>query len=228
MRLHRFFVGDERKLTHDFWINDSALIHQWQKVFRLAAGAEVVLFDGKDHDRLYQIAKFEPGGVHLKHVTDFERVVPQKHVYLLWSLLKKDKNDWIIQKATELGVSHFWPVITKRSEQPRFDMERAKKIAIEAAEQCGRSDIPTIREPELLQTAIDNFSSIGELFVCQQGHENQTIEAETIGILVGPEGGWAGNELEQFKTSEIKHLGLGEFTLRAETAAIVASTVVLQ
>ncbi len=222
MRLHRFYVGDTVKLTHDFWINDMDLIHQWQKVFRLAAGAEVVLFNGKDHDRLYQITKFEPGGTHLKHVTDLNRVVPEKNIYLFWSLLKKDKNDWVIQKCTELGVSHFVPLLTERSEKTSFDTERAHKIIIEAAEQCGRSDIPTVREPMLLQTAISDYKDSVNLVVCQQGEEGYKQSERPVGLLVGPEGGWSDKEKTLFKDQELVHLGLGEFTLRAETASVTS------
>src|SRR5690606_17881134 len=121
------------KLEHSFWLHDSRLLHQWQKVLRLAAGAEVILFDGASHDRLYKIEKIDKNEAHLKHITDLERRKPNKDVYLFWSLLKKDKNDWVLQKCTELGVSHFIPLLATRSEKTNFDMERAHKIVIEAA-----------------------------------------------------------------------------------------------
>lgn len=226
MRLHRFYVGDSLKITHDFWINDQALLHQWQKVFRLTAGAEVVLFDGKEHDRLYQFTKLDKNGAHLKHITDLDRSVPKQNVYLLWSLLKKDKNDWVLQKATELGASHFWPVISERGERKDIDEERSQKIIIEAAEQCGRSDIPTLRPPELLKTAINNFRSEGTLYVCQQGEALGVDVGGVTGLLIGPEGGWSDNEKELFKAENLTYMGLGDFTLRAETAAIAATTKV--
>ncbi len=116
MSLHRFYVGDEIELKHDFWMHDERLQHQWVNVLRFRDGQEVVLFNDT-HERLYKIAEIKNNETHLLHVTDFERKTPKKDVYLLWSLLKKDKNDWVLQKCTELGVatlSHFWRSVPRK------------------------------------------------------------------------------------------------------------------
>src|SRR5690606_1327650 len=102
------------------WLRDAKLLHQWNNVLRFRAGQEVVLFDGLRHDRLYKIDELKKDAAHLLHVTDFERQEPKRNVYLLWSLLKKDKNDWVLQKATELGASHFLPLLADRSEKVGF------------------------------------------------------------------------------------------------------------
>ena len=223
MKLHRFYVGDHIALEHSVWINDKNLLHQWSKVLRIAVGSELVLFDGKSHDRLYKVTKFEPMAAHLEYVTDFERNVPTKNTYLFWSLLKKDKNDWVLQKCTELGVSHFVPVLAERSEKIGFRIDRAQKIITEAAEQCGRSDIPTVREPMLLQSVIEAYQQKIPLVVCEQGEQHQTLDTTDIGLLVGPEGGWSDAEKSLFADCKLKHLHMSQFTLRAETAAVVAA-----
>jgi 16S rRNA (uracil1498-N3)-methyltransferase len=226
MRLHRFYVGKEFELTHSFWLHDQRLINQWKRVLRYQAGQQVVLFDGVETERLYKILELKDDEAHLELVTDYERTLPNKDVYLFWTLLKKDKNDWVLQKATELGVSHFIPLLSDRSEKTGFDTERAEKIVIEAAEQCGRSDIPAIREPMLLSTALEHMSNKVHLMVCEQGGERPEILAgKEYGVLVGPEGGWTDKELEMFKQYNLPHLGLGDLTLRAETAAIAAATI---
>src|SRR5690606_20204102 len=97
--------------------------------------------------RLYKIVQVEKDGVKLELVTEFERKLPERHIYLFFSLLKKDKNEWVLQKCTELGVRNFVPIVADRSEKTGFNLERSEKIVIEAAEQCGRSDIPDVREP---------------------------------------------------------------------------------
>ncbi len=222
MRLHRFYVGDQLKLTHDFWINDPRLIRQWQKVFRLSEGAEVVLFDGVSHDRMYQIVDIEKNGIHLKHETDLSENKPSKNIYLFWSLLKKDKNDWVLQKCTELGVNHFVPILTKRTEKTGFDTERSKRIIIEAAEQCGRSNIPTLREPMLLSTAIEDYADKIQLYFAEQGDHKKSISSEEFGILIGPEGGWSSQEIDLFDDKKLNRINLNQFTLRAETASVTA------
>ncbi len=227
MRIHRFYVPEPIELKHDFWLHDERLIHQWLRVLRFQVGQEVVLFDGLRSDRLYRIAVLTDKEAHLQHVTDYVRKTPAKTVYLIWSLLKKDKNDWVLQKATELGVSHFVPIIADRSEKTGFNVERAGKILIEAAEQCGRSDIPTVREPMQLATVIDEFKDMA-LFVCEQGTDSPAIDIDTLGLIIGPEGGWSDTEKQLFKDRDIAHVAFGDFTLRAETAAVVAVSHLLQ
>ena len=231
MKLHRFYIPAPTELKHDFWLKDERLIHQWRKVLRFGAGQQVVLFDGVTQDRLYKIVEITEREAHLQQVTDLERKVPSKDIYLLWSLLKKDKNDWVLQKCTELGVSHFIPLLADRSEKTGFNSERAEKIIIEATEQCGRSDIPTVREPMHIQTALDELSEKVELYICEQSdHLPPTTYhlPHAVGVLVGPEGGWSDAEKALFQDKQIKHLNLHDFTLRAETAAIAAVTKLLQ
>lgn len=226
MRLHRFYVNPTSfQLKHDFWLHDDAVLHQWNKVLRYQSGQQVVLFDGIETERLYEITELKADEAHLNLITDFERQLPQKDIYLMWSLLKKDKNDWVLQKATELGVSHFVPLLAERSERADFDVERAQKIVIEAAEQCGRSDIPSLRDPMLVKTAVEHMKSDIQLFICEQGNSHvDTEKSSKIGLLIGPEGGWSDQEKQLFTDHTLAHIGLGTFTLRAETAAIVASS----
>lgn len=226
MRLHRFYIAPGTlKLEHSFWMHEAPLLQQWNKVLRFQQGQQVVLFDGTTSERLYKILEIKPNEAHLELVTDFERQLPANDVYLLWSLLKKDKNDWVLQKATELGVSHFVPMLAERSEKTGFDVERATKIVIEAAEQCGRSDIPAVREPMLVKTAVEHLQASVKLMVCEQGNEQPALDESSgsVGVLVGPEGGWADSEMALFAGSSLSHIGLGKFTLRAETAAVVAA-----
>jgi 16S rRNA (uracil1498-N3)-methyltransferase len=230
MRLHRFYVGSEQELDHYVWLRDERILYQWQKVLRYRAGQQVILFDGVIHDRLYVISEMKKDAAHLELITDFERKLPAKNVYLLWALLKKDKNDWVLQKCTELGVSHFVPVLAERSEKTGFNLERAQKIVIEAAEQCGRSDIPKIRELVLLPAAVHQYAQKVPLFMCEQeslGKKKQPNYAD-VGVLIGPEGGWSDTEKQLFLSAELPRLSLGDFTLRAETAAVAASTKLLQ
>jgi 16S rRNA (uracil1498-N3)-methyltransferase len=223
MRLHRFYVKNVQ-LMQDFWLRDERLVHQWLKVLRFKPSQQVVLFDGIRHDKLYKIDEITKTEVHLLHITDFDRKIPKRTIYLAWSLLKKDKNDWVLQKCTELGVSHFVPLLADRSEKTGFNHERAEKIVIEAAEQCGRSDIPTVREPMHVAKVIDQLGGKTELYICEQDSTDSLDEGiNDAGILIGPEGGWSDAEKALFKEKGIKHLNLHDFTLRAETAAIVAS-----
>lgn len=229
MKLHRFYIPRELcNLEHKIWLSDEKLLHQWLKVLRFKPGQEVVLFDGIDHDRLYKILEIGQKEVALELITEFNRRLPKTDVYLFWALLKKDKNDWVLQKCTELGVSHFIPLLADRCEKTGFDVTRATKIIIEAAEQCGRSDLPTIREPLKPNTAIDEYSDKIELYICEQDSEASEGKKDKSGVMIGPEGGWSDNEKKLFLNKKLKHLNLHDFTLRAETAAVAAVAKLIQ
>lgn len=234
MTLHRFYVGGVHdkwgplNLERQIWMHEERLLNQWLRVLRFRVGDQLIMFND-DVERIYKINKIEyPHSVHLELVTECNRILPSKHVYLFWSLLKKDKNDWVIQKATELGVRNFVPIIADRSEKTGFDIERAHKIIVEAAEQCGRADIPTIREPITIATAIAEYASEIPLMICERGEDRIDItNLDAVAVLVGPEGGWSENERQLFKEAGLAHISLGEFVLRAETASIAAVTKVM-
>ncbi|MGI9028193.1 MAG: RsmE family RNA methyltransferase [Candidatus Saccharimonadales bacterium] len=229
MRVHRFYTGQAVQLKKDFWVHDEALLWQWSKVLRFREGQEVILFDGEQTDRLYRILELKKTEAHLTMVTELERRLPVRHVYLFWSLLKKDNNDFILQKCTELGVSNFVPLLTERSIRDNFNIDRARKIVQEASEQCGRSNIPAVREPMHVQTALREYKDKVKFFICEQGSEAPTKlqKHERYGIFIGPEGGWSDAEKQLFQSEKLAHLHINDFTLRAETAAIVASAKLL-
>lgn len=227
MRLHRFYSGPDIKLQKNFWLHDGALLWQWNKVLRFKAGQEVILFDGSGKERLYKISEISKKEAHLELVTDIKPNIPDRHIYVFWSLLKKENNEYIIQKCTELGVSNFVPLICDRTIKKEFNLERAKKIAVEASEQCGRSNIPFIREPLHLEKAMDEYAGKIELLVCNRGGESGRGESDKAGVLIGPEGGWSEAEQKMFSAAGLKTIGLSNFTLRAETAAIVAASVLM-
>ena len=234
MKIHRFFVSD-LKLENNIILREKSLLHQWQKVLRFKPGQQVVLFDGNTQDKLYSIDNFSDSEAHLRHMADNELMLPNRKIYLIFSLLKKDKNDWVLQKCTEIGVSHFVPLIADRSEKTGFKLERAQKIVIEASEQCGRSDIPSVRQPVSITTVISDLTGKIYLNVAEQYAEHSSqFTADSIqfknpvGIFIGPEGGWSEREKQLFKDRGIKQLALSNFTLRAETAAVTAAGKLLQ
>lgn len=223
MRLHRFYTANT-KLDHYAEVTDRRLLDQWRKVLRFRVGQEVILFDGQGQEKLYGLSSLDKASAHLELITVLNARTPSREVSLFFSLLKKDKNDWVLQKATELGVSHFIPLIAERSEKTGFNSERAQKIVIEAAEQCGRHDIPSIGEPILLQTALHDYAKQFPLFVAEQHKltKPKTPNYQEVGVLIGPEGGWSDTEKQLFVNQEVGRLQLSDFTLRAETACVTA------
>lgn len=233
MKVHRFYIGERwgREVQHfgdqKCWVQDKELTHQWHKVLRLRVGEELSLFDDYA-EMLYRISEVKADETALIKVTEVKPKKSSKHVLLAWSLLKKDKNDWVLQKATEIGVTHFAPILSERSEKTGFNIERATKIIIEAAEQCGRIDIPVIDDVRDLKSLINTFKDSYNLYACDERAEIVNLNNEDkAGIIIGPEGGWSDAELEYMKSAGVNSLVLGNLTLRAETAAVVAATKIL-
>jgi len=242
MRLHRFFI--ETQIEHTkFSLKDEKLIHQWRDVFRYNIGSEVILFDGSGNEFDAVIEKMNNREAELRIVSERKGIVPSSHstgsgqeIILCQSLIKKDKMEWIVEKATELGVSKILPVISERSEKKNFNLERAKKIAIEASEQCGRADVPEISEILNLREALDiceNMIIFDPIGTPLSFLNNSPLTKADI--FIGPEGGWTEKELEMFsalggsasggKQKGSQVFSLGPLILRAETAAVVALAV---
>lgn len=223
MKLHRYYLADT-DLVHDFWMDDADLFHQWTRVLRYKIGRELILFNSQREERLYKIEKIGDNAVNLKLVTELVPKLPNKEVYLCFAMLKKDKNEWVLQKGTELGVSHFIPLLTDRTEKTGWDIERAEKIIIEASEQCERTDIPKLREPLKPQTLVNELEGKVPVLIAEQGDNITQTNLGNVAILVGPEGGWSDEEKKFFAERNLPNFTLSKFTLRAETAAITAAS----
>lgn len=225
MRLHRFYINFPLEHTREK-IKDERLIHQWRDVFRYNVGSEVLLFDGSGQEYDAVIEKLSNREAEVRLVSERKGIVPDKKITLFQSLIKKDKMEWVIEKATELGVSKIVPIVSERSEKKGFNIERAKKIAIEASEQCGRADMPVLESSKQLVDSIKDcegqiiiFDPSGSVFVPSNLTTNYSLPTT---IFIGPEGGWTDKEIERFKDLKIEIFSLGKLILRAETAAIVA------
>jgi len=225
MKMHRFYIG-EMKIEKDFWIHDKTLVHQWTKVLRFKPDRKIVLFNDNQEQALYKIADFRGQGIRVVRLEILDPASPRQDVYLCFSLLKKDKNDWVLQKATELGVTQFIPLMCDRTEKVGFNEERARRIVTEATEQCGRTDIPVIHEPQSVESALKDLKNV-KVLIAEQGalHLLSTNPQPQQAVLVGPEGGWSDAEKQIFMDKKLDKLALGQFTLRAETAAITAAAL---
>ena len=147
-------------------------------------------------------------------------------LHIFQSIIKKDNFELIVQKCTEIGAFAFHPIISERSEKKDLNTERLVKISKEASEQSFRTTVPKVFEPLQLEKALENFD--GDLYVLDFDAENiKDISANKIGLIIGPEGGWSEKEREYFKTKNIKSVSLSNPVLRAETAAIVGSALIL-
>ena len=149
-------------------------------------------------------------------------------VWLAFAPVKRAQTDWLVEKATELGVARLLPVMTRRTVAERVKLERLEAIAIEAAEQCGRTRLPDIEEPLPLKRLLDHRNARRTLYFADEAGGEWAPDAFTPGacmILTGPEGGFTEEERSAIRAAPNSiAVSLGPRILRAETAALAALT----
>src|SRR4051794_10819177 len=194
-------------------------------VMRLAVGAELLLFDGASGEWLARIASAGKKRMTLavERRTREPETIPD--VWLAFAPVKRAQTDWLVEKATELGAARLLPVITQRTIAERVKLERLEAIAIEAAEQCGRTRIPQIVEPVDLRRFLDQLQPERNFYFADENGGDalaSTLREGPAVILVGPEGGFTDEERELVRNSGAAAISLGPRILRAETAALAS------
>lgn len=206
---------------------DGPAAHYLLHVMRLKAGDPVLLFDGKSGEWL---ARIEDAGKRAATLRIDRQTRPLEHVPDLWlcfAPVKKARLDWIIEKATELGVARLQPVITERTIVERVKRERIEAQIIEACEQCGRTALPELGDPVKLPELLKAWpADRALLFADEAGGASfaATDAPAPAAILTGPEGGFTTRERDLLVAMPtVRRVALGPRILRAETAAIAAT-----
>jgi 16S rRNA (uracil1498-N3)-methyltransferase len=195
-------------------------------VLRMGAGAELLLFDGRSGEWLARIA--EAGKKRMTLSVERRTRDPESipDVWLAFAPVKRAQTDWLVEKATELGAARLIPVMTQRTVAERVKLERLEAIAIEAAEQCGRTRLPEIAEPLPLARLLDQRDPARALYFADENGGEAAASAIHQGpalILTGPEGGFTDEERALVRRAPNSiAVSLGPRILRAETAALAA------
>jgi 16S rRNA (uracil1498-N3)-methyltransferase len=197
-------------------------------VMRKSVGGELLLFDGRSGEWLARIAEAGKKRMTLavERRTREAEILPD--LLLAFAPVKRAQTDWLVEKATEIGVARLQPVMTRRTIAERVRLERLEAIAIEAAEQCGRTVLPQIGEPLSLERFLASRTGRRLYFADEQGGEPaaQAFEPGPAAILIGPAGGFTDEERDLVRaTPDAVAISLGPRILRAETAALAAATL---
>jgi len=195
-------------------------------VLRLGVGAELLLFDGASGEWLARIADAGKKRMTLTVERRIREPETIPDVWLAFAPVKRTQTDWLVEKATELGVARLLPVMTQRTVAERVKLERLQSIAIEAAEQCCRTILPDIAEPVPLARFLKDRDPQRALYFADENGGEPAAAAFRPGpstILTGPEGGFTDEERAIVRTAPNSiAISLGPRILRAETAALAA------
>lgn len=251
-RYPRFFVTDTEELPREggvVRITGDDCAHA-KTVLRMKSGDCAVLCDGKCHEAAARLEHYDGGSVY------FNAEVPRDstgecraQLTLYFSSMKGDKNEFVVQKAVELGAARIVPLITKRcvsrpdEKSARRKIEKYRRIAYEAAKQCGRGIIPEVSEFTDFSKMLKMFEEVsnrGGLSAKEQGimfyelalqtakaRFESLTELKAVSIITGCEGGFTHEEAEAASKAGFSLCTLGRRILRAETAPIAALTLIL-
>jgi 16S rRNA (uracil1498-N3)-methyltransferase len=237
----RFFIPS-RQFEENTVILQGDDAHHLLKVLRKKAGDEFTVLNGKGREFLARIKEIGPDSVIAELVEEITAPGESKvQINLVQSLPKADKFEWIIQKNTEIGVSRFQPVISERSAIKLDPVaavkkgERWNKIIKEAAEQSGRKVIPELETVREWSKALPTLGR-GLVLIPWEGESRYSLKQaleesgdfpETVTIIIGPEGGFSLNEVDQAREIGAVPVTLGTRILRTETAGLVVSSIIL-
>lgn len=233
----RFFVEDKEILNDRIILRDENYIHL-SRSLRARLGDKIEVCDGKGNDYYCEIVGFSETDVELKILKNEKtRGEPKQSIILFQALPKSDKLDFIVQKATELGITEIVPVNTKfcvaKADKISFDKKRVRlnKIALEAGKQSGRGVIPTVRNIMDFNDAAKELTKYDNALVCYEHggvKVKDIIKAsdKSIAVFIGSEGGFSEDEIATLKDNGVVSVSLGELILRCETASITAITLI--
>ncbi len=225
----RLYIAEELTAEKTIILNQEQT-HYLKNVVKYNTGDTLNCFDNKNGEFLCQITEIGKKNITITVLSKLQDFSPCPDIWLLFAPLKKDKTDFVIEKATELGCRKIIPTITKYTITNNIKTERYTAQSIEAAEQCRRTDLPEITLPQKLEEILNSWDSSRPLYFMDETLQSrpfpEILAAETspkAALLIGPEGGFSPEELALLRNSPFtKGAILGPRILRAETAVAAA------
>ncbi len=225
-----FFYISPNNISKNCFTLDAEEAHHAVNVLRLKAEDEIWLLDGVGtaYRGIIKNNGQEVSGEIIAESPGFSE--PKVKMHLAVGLIKKDRFEWLLEKAVEFGAVSITPLLLARCVKKSLNMERALKIVRTAAKQCGRSRFPIIHEPISLIQFIDK--SI-KCIVCLNSYGEQSlaswqkdVQPNEVTMLIGPEGDFSENEMTVIREKNIPIVSLGSRRLRTETAVMTALNII--
>lgn len=208
--------------------------HYLVNVLRMAAGATVLVFNGRDGEWQAELSDVKKRSAVLVAGHQTRPQIDGPDIDYLFAPLKRSRLDYMVQKAVEMGVARLSPVITHRTIAERVNLERMRANAIEAAEQCGVLRVPAVSEPLTLEKALAGWDAARTLIFCDEDAAIRDplsaldgVAPGPVAVLIGPEGGFDDTERQMLMAKPfVTAVSLGPRVMRADTAAVAALALV--
>ena len=232
-KLQRLFVTADLAAGNSFTL-DGQQAHYLMNVLRMAEGAELLVFNGRDGEWLARLGAKSKKAIALALLEQTRPQPPRPDLVYCFAPLKQGRLDYLVQKAVEMGAGVLQPVVTQHTQVAKIGTERIEANAIEAAEQCGILAIPEVRETVRLDRLLAAWEGDRRLIFCDEDSATnnplpalQALAEKKLGLLVGPEGGFSDDERRQLRALPcVTAIPLGPRILRADTAAVAALAVI--
>lgn len=203
-------------------------------VLRLSDGDAILVFNGRDGEWRARLVAEGKRGASLDIQERVRAQADGPDIHYMFAPLKRARLDYVVQKATEMGVARLVPVLTRHTVAERVNLDRMRANVIEAAEQCGILRVPEVAEPVRLAALLDAWDPSRRIVFCDEGAEQASPIAALSGVapgplavLIGPEGGFSPDERDMIRgRPEAVALSLGPRIMRADTAAVAALALV--
>lgn len=208
--------------------------HYVRNVMRLVDGDKMMIFNGQDGEWLAELRFESKKKINLKPLEQTQIQPPKSELVYAFAPLRKGRIDYMIQKATELGVGILVPVLTEYTDNHKIKLDKLKANAIEAAEQCTMLSIPHIAAPLKFKAFVEQYSQTHQIIFCDERADSNSpidqiskLAGQKICVLIGPEGGFSAPERQMLLALKCTTaISLGPRIMRADTAAIAALSLV--
>jgi 16S rRNA (uracil1498-N3)-methyltransferase len=232
-KMQRLFLGDG--LSAGKVVEAGARhSHYLLNVLRMGDGAEVLVFNGRDGEWRAVVEPRSKKAAMLRLTEQTRPQPPHPDLVYCFAPLKQGRLDYLVQKAVEMGAGLLQPVVTQHTQVAKAGTDRLKANAVEAAEQCGILAVPEVAEAVKLERLLAGWDKERRLVFCDEDASTnnplpalQAISEKKLGLLIGPEGGFSGDERRQLRALPfVTAIPLGPRILRADTAAVAALALV--
>jgi 16S rRNA (uracil1498-N3)-methyltransferase len=239
--LHRFFIPPN-SIHNQRVVLRGTIVHQIRDVLRMKPGDAIILLDNSGFAHRTELVTIDRDTVRGRIVEQWQLdTEPATRITLYQGLLKGQKFDWVLQKGTEIGIAAFVPVLSARCVVGNLDdvsesrTERWERIVVEAAEQAGRASLPRLFPPTLFAAACASVKQRGLALIPWEEERNRSLREalqvtprpREIHLFIGPEGGFADEEISTAQANGIVPVSLGPRILRAETAGLATASAIL-